>query len=204
MVITIARQFGSGGRDIGRKLSKRLSIPCYDKRLITIAARESGIDSEIIKSVDEKATNSLLYSLSMGAAAALDGGFQIDPELPMNDRLFLIQHDIIRKVSENPCIIIGRCGDYVLKNRPDCVKIFIYADLDKRTEYAINVHNVPREKAKAIVVKTDKSRANYYNYYASEKWGDPKNYDLCINSGSLGIDNCVELIEFYLKSRGMI
>ncbi len=204
MVITIARQFGSGGREIGRKLSKELSIPYYDKKLITLAAQESGIDPEIVKSVDERATNSLLYSLSMGAAAAIDGGFQINPELPMNDRLFLVQHDIIKQLAEKPCIIIGRCGDYVLRNRPDCVKLFIYADLDKRTEYAINVHNVPRDRAKAVVVKTDKTRANYYNYYASERWGDPEIYDLCINSGSLGIDGSVELIEFYLKQRGMI
>ena len=122
----------------------------------------------------------------------------------MNDRLFLVQHDIIKQLAEKPCIIIGRCGDYVLRNRPDCVKLFIYADLDKRTEYAINVHYVPRDRAKAVVVKTDKTRANYYNYYASERWGDPEIYDLCINSGSLGIDGSVELIEFYLKQRGMI
>ena len=204
MVITIARQFGSGGRDIGRRLSQKLSIPFYDKKLITLAAQESGIDPEIVKSADERANNSLLYSLSMGAAAAIDGGFQINPELPMNDRLFLIQHDIIKQLAEKPCIIIGRCGDYVLRNRPDCVKLFIYADLDKRTEYAVNVHNVPRDRAKAVVTKTDKTRANYYNYYASERWGDPGIYDLCINSGTLGIDGSVELIEYYLRQRGMI
>lgn len=204
MVITIARQFGSGGRIIGRILAEKLNIPFYDKKLITLAAEESGIDPELARSVDEKATNSLLYALSMGAAAAIDTTFQVDPVLPMNDRLFLVQHDIIKEVSEKPCVIIGRCGDYVLRDRKDCVKLFIYADLDKRVQYAISKYNVPEGKAKSIVTKTDKSRENYYNYYASEKWGDPNIYDLCINSGSLGTDGSVDLIISYLKLRGMV
>lgn len=204
MVITIARQFGSGGREIGRRLADKLSIPFYDKRLITIAAKESGMDPELLKSVDEKAANSLLYALSMGAAAAIDGGFYLTPELPMNDKLFLLQHDIIKKLSAEPCVIIGRCGDYVLKNRKDCVKLFIYADFDKRIDYAVKKHGVPPEKAKSVVSRTDKVRANYYNYYSSETWGDPNIYDLCINSGTLGTDGSVELICCYLKQRGMI
>lgn len=204
MVITIARQFGSGGRIIGRLLAEKLGIPFYDKKLITLAAEESGMDPELVKSVDEKATNSLLYALSMGAAAALDTAFQVDPVLPMNDRLFLVQHDIIKEIADKPCVIIGRCGDYVLRDRKDCVKLFIYADLDKRVEYAIKKYNVPEDKARSVVTKTDKSRANYYNYYASEKWGDPNIYDLCINSGALGTEGSADLIISYLKLRGMV
>lgn len=204
MVITIARQFGSGGREIGRTLAKKLGIGFYDKQLITLAAKESGIDPEIAKNLDEKASNSLLYSLSLGAAATFDGGFQIAPQLPLNDRLFLVQHDIIKKLSSEPCVIVGRCGDYVLKDRTDCVKLFIYADMDKRIRYAVDVHKVPKEKAPSIITKTDKTRANYYNYYSTGKWGDPNNYNLCINSGELGVTRCVELIEFYLRQRGMI
>ncbi|MDD6489006.1 MAG: cytidylate kinase-like family protein [Clostridia bacterium] len=203
MVITIARQFGSGGREIGRKLADKLGIKFYDKELISLAAKESGMSPEIFEEVDEKATNSLLYALSVGAVT-IGNNFSIVPNVPMNDRLFLLQHDIIKKVSADPCVIVGRCADYVLKDRKDCVKLFIYADLQKRIEYAVNVHDVPREKAPSVIQKTDKSRANYYNYYSTDKWGDPKNYDLCINSGSLGSDKSVELIEFYLKQRGMI
>lgn len=203
MVITIARQFGSGGREIGRKLADKLGIKFYDKELISLAAKESGMSPEIFEEVDEKATNSLLYALSVGAVT-IGNNFSIVPNVPMNDRLFLLQHDIIKKVSADPCVIVGRCADYVLKDRTDCIKLFIYADLQKRVEYAVKVHNVPREKAPSVIQKTDKSRANYYNYYSTDKWGDPKNYDLCINSGSLGSDKSVELIEFYLKQRGMI
>lgn len=203
MVITIARQFGSGGREIGRKLADKLGIKFYDKELISLAAKESGMSPEIFEEVDEKATNSLLYALSVGAVT-IGNNFSIVPNVPMNDRLFLLQHDIIKKVSADHCVIVGRCADYVLKDRTDCIKLFIYADLQKRVEYAVKVHNVPREKAPSVIQKTDKSRANYYNYYSTDKWGDPKNYDLCINSGSLGSDKSVELIEFYLKQRGMI
>lgn len=203
MVITIARQFGSGGRETGKKLAEKLGIKFYDKELISIAAKESGINPEIFERVDEKATNSLLYSLSVGAAT-IGNNFAITPQLPMNDRLFLLQHDIIKKVSAEPCVIVGRCADYVLKDRTDCIKLFIYADLQSRIDYAVKVHNVPLEKAPSIVRKTDKSRADYYNYYSTGKWGDPQNYDLCINSTELSKDKAVELIGFYLKMRGML
>lgn len=204
MVITIARQFGSAGRKIGHQLAERLGISYYDKNLLTLVAHESGMDPEVIEGIDEKATSSLLYSLSIGAAATLDGGFRIEPQLPMNDRLFLAQHDVIRKISADPCVIVGRCADYILRSREDRVSLFIYADIEKRTEYAIKEYNVNPKKAQSVVNKTDKSRANYYNYYSTGKWGDPNNYDLCINSGKLGIEGSVDLIEFFLKKRGMI
>lgn len=204
MVITIARQFGSGGRKIGCKLAEKLEIAYYDKNLINIVAKESGLDPEVIEGMDEKSTSSLLYSLSIGAAAVYDNGFRIEPQLPLNDRLFLAQHDVIRKISAKPCVIVGRCADYILSGRKDIVRLFIYADMDKRVEYAINEYDVNPKKAQSVVTKTDKSRANYYNFYASGKWGDPNNYDLCINSGILGIDGSVELIISYLKQRGMI
>ena len=203
MVVTIARQFGSGGREIGKALAKKLGIKFYDKQLISLAAKESGIDPDIAKKLDERASNSLLYSLSIGAAATLDG-FVIEPQLPLNDRLFLVQHDIIKKLAAEPCVIVGRCGDYVLKERTDCVKLFIYAQMEKRIKYAVDVHKVPKDKAPSIITRTDKTRANYYNYYSTKKWGDPENYNLCINSGELGITRSVELIEFYLRQRGMI
>lgn len=203
MVITIARQFGSGGREIGKKLADKLGIKFYDKELLTLAAKESGISPEVFERVDEKATNSLLYSLSIGAAT-IGNNFSIVPQVPMNDRLFLLQHNIIKKISADPCVIVGRCADYVLRDRTDCIKLFIYSDLQSKIEYAVKVHNVPIEKAPSVIQKTDKSRANYYNYYSTGKWGDPQNYDLCINSGSIGREKSVELIESYLKIRGMI
>ena len=184
MVITIARQFGSGGRKIGQQLAEKLDIAYYDKNLLTLVAKESGMDPDIIENLDEKATNSLLYSLSIGAAATLD--------------------DVIRKISSDPCVIVGRCADYVLRNREDCVRLFIYADIEKRVEYAVHEYGVNSKKAQTFVSRTDKSRANYYNYYSTRKWGDPNNYDLCIDSGKLGIDGTVELIISYLRQRGML
>lgn len=202
MVVTIARQYGSGGRAIGKKLAEDLNIKFYDKELINLAAKESGISPEIFEKYDEKATNSLLYALSIGAAASM-GDYNLSPQLPMNDRLFLLQHDIIRKVSAEPCVIVGRCADHVLSERKDCVKIFIYADIEKRIKYAVDVYGIKQDKAKSIIKNVDKSRRNYYNYYADSEWGEPENYDLCINSGELGIDKSVELIKKYLILRGM-
>ncbi len=202
MVITIARQYGSGGRAIGKILAEDMNIKFYDKELINLAARESGISPEIFEQYDEKAANSLLYALSIGAAASI-GDYSISQQLPINDKLFLLQHDIIRKVSAEPCVIVGRCADYILADRKDCIKIFIYSDMESRIKYAVDVHNVPKEKARSVIKKVDKSRENYYNYYSDQKWGDPGNYDLCINSGKLGVESSAELIKDYLKLRGM-
>ncbi len=204
MIVTIARQFGSGGRKIGKLLSEKLDIAYYDKNLLTLVAKESGLDPDVVEGLDEKATNSFLYSLSIGAAATLDNGFRIEPQMPLNDKLFIAQHDVIRQISADPCVIVGRCADYILRKREDCVKLFIYADIEKRVEYAVSEYNVNPKKAQSVVSRTDKTRANYYNYYSTRKWGDPNNYDLCIDSGKLGIEGSVELIIFYLRQRGML
>ncbi len=196
-IITIARQFGSGGRKIGEALSKRLGIKCYDKELISIAAKESGIDPEIFNNVDEKATNSLLYSLSMGLysfSTSYNSG-----QLPVNDRLYLLQHKIIKQLASNePCIFVGRCADYVLKDRSDVVKLYIYADKDYRIKRAIETKGVKESKAEQTVAKTDKSRANYYNFYSGKKWGLTENYDLCINRTNLTDDQVVNIVVSYL------
>ncbi len=202
MVLTIARQFGSGGRKIGKKVADKLGIPFYDKKLITMAAKESGIDPEIIKTVDEKASNSLLYALSVGASNIYDSYHE--PPMPMNDKLFLIQHDIIKKVSVDPCVIVGRCSDYILRDRSDCVKVFIYADMNYRKKYAAEVYRIADEKTEAVINRIDKSRANYYQFYTDNVWGDIKNYDLCIDSGKLGVDGTARVLISYLKARGLV
>ncbi len=204
MVITIARQYGSGGKEIGKKLAKELGIRFYDKNLITLAAKESGLSPEFFEKYDEKASNSLLYSLSVGAAATIGNQYGVTQEISMNDKLFLIQNDVIKKVACEPCVIVGRCADYVLNDRSDCIKFFIYADIRKRIKYAADIYKVPKDKAESVIRRKDKSRSNYYNYYTNQKWGDPVLYNLCINSGELGVSRCVELIRFYLKERDMI
>ena len=200
-IITIGRQFGSGGREIGETLAKKLNIPYYDKELISLAAKESGMDAEVFNNVDERATNSLLYSLSMGIYS-FGSNFSGSGDLPVNDRLYILQHQIIKKLaSEGPCVIVGRCADYVLKDFDNCVNIFIHADMEYRKQRAIEIHDVKKNKAEQIINKTDKVRANYYGFYSGQKWGFAQNYDLSVDSSKLTKDQAVELIEAYLKIR---
>ena len=198
-IITIARQFGSGGREIGEELAKSLGVKCYDKELISLAAKESGIDPEVFENVDEKATNSLLYSLSLGINSF--GANYGSAQLPVNDRLYLIQHKIIKQLAdEGPCVFVGRCADYVLKDRNDTLKLFIYADMDYRIKRVIESKDIKDSKAEHIIDKTDKSRANYYNFYSGKKWGLTENYDLCINRTRLTTQQVVDIVKSYLNA----
>lgn len=198
-IITISRQFGSGGREIGEALAESLGVKCYDKELISLAAKESGVDPEIFNNVDEKATNSLLYSLSLGLYS-FGSNFNAD-SLPVNDKLYLLQHKIIKKLaSEEPCVIVGRCADYVLKDNKNILRLFICADMDYRIERAVKFKGVKRDKAAQVINKTDKSRANYYSFYSGMKWGEPANYDLCVNRTKLSTEQAVGVIKGYLEA----
>lgn len=197
IIITIGRQYGSGGRIIGQKLAKDLNIPCYDKELLTIAAKESGFSEEIFKTMDEKPTGSFLYSLVTGTYANSYTG----NHLPLNHKLFLAQFDTIRSIADKgSCVIIGRCADYALADyNVNCVNVFIHADLQHRVERAINEYGISPEKAEEIVQKTDKQRASYYNFYSDKKWGAVDHYDITLDSGKLGIDNTVEMIKHFIS-----
>lgn len=198
-VITISRQFGSGGREIGRLAAEALGIKYYDNELITIAAKESGIAPELFENAEKTASNSLLYSLAMGTYSMV-GGVPSMLEMPLNDRLFLIQSDVIKRLAqESPCVIIGRCADYVLRDNPNCLNVFIHADLENRIKRATSSYNLPLAKCDDVIQKTDKKRATYYNYYTSRKWGRSENYDLCINSSCLGVAKSAEVIVDFAK-----
>ena len=200
-IITIGRQFGSGGRSIGEKLSQKLGIPFYDKELISLAAKESGMDPDVFKDVDEKAANSLLYSLSMGLYS-FGSGFSAMGDLPVNDKLYLLQHKIIKEIAEKEnCVIVGRCADYVLRDNPNCVNIFVSSNMAFRKEQSVKKHGIDAERAEHIINKTDKSRANYYSFYSGQKWGMAENYDLCIDSSKLSEEKIVDLIADYIKMR---
>lgn len=194
MVITISRQFASGGREIGQKLAKKLNFNFYDKELIYKAAEMSGISPDILKEFDEKASSSLLYSLSLGASSIING-FSGTSQLPINDRVFIAQQQLIKEYAKHNCIIVGRCADYILKGTKNCIRIFIYADFSFRRERAISIEGIDESSVNSVIAKKDKTRANYHNYYADTKWGDFNNYDFCINSAFLGTDGTVELIE---------
>ena len=198
-IITISRQYGSGGREIGEKLAKKLNIPYYDKELILRAAKESGFAESTFENAEKKATNSLLYSIAMGlnAYGSRDIGFT---HLSLDDQVYITQSNVIRKVAkEGPCVIVGRCADYVLNDLPNVIHIFVWADLEYRKERAVKIYNMPEEKIEENILKMDKQRANYYNYHATEKWGRAENYHLSIRSDYVGIDNAVKLIEDYVK-----
>ena len=189
-IITISRQYGSSGHEIGKKLAEAMGVPFYDNELIKMAAKKSGYSEEALEAADQTASNSLLYSLSMFGNTA--GMF----DLPLNDKLFLIQSDIIRKIADtSSCVIVGRCSDYILEERKDCLHVFIHANVETRIRTAIGQYHLPEEKAPALVQKMDKKRATYYNYYTGNKWGDHEKYHLSLDSGLFGVDGSVELLK---------
>lgn len=198
-IITISRQFGSGGREIGQKLAQLWNIPFYDNELITRAARESGFAEATFENAETHANNSLLYSIARGNIVfnGAEGGYS---GLSLDDRIYLAQADVIRKcASEGPCVIVGRCADYVLRKLDNVVNIFIYADMPFRIERAMRIDNMPKEKIEDSIIKIDKRRANYHNFHTGEKWGVVDNYSLCINSSRVGIDKAVECIKLYVE-----
>lgn len=193
-VITISRQFGSGGHEVGEKLAKRLELPFYDKELIALAAKKSGFSEEVFSDVDEKATSSLLYSMVMGSYAF---GTRVPGinEMPINDKLFIIQSDIIKKAAaEGPCVIVGRCADYILRDDPRRLSVFVHAPLDERVRRAREEYGVQEPNLESFVLRQDKARASYYNYFATGKWGQSREYDLCVSS-HMGIAAAVATIK---------
>lgn len=200
MVITIGRQYGSGGREIGRRLAKELDIPYYDKELLVEASKQSGICEELFENHDEKPTKSFLYSLMTGVQTH-GGAAPMYLDMPLNHRMFLAQFDAIRKLAgEGPCVVVGRCADYVLRDQKNVINVFLKADMEHRRERAIERGAEP-QKAEETVRKNDKDRAAYYNYYATSTWGDVNNYDLCVDTGKLGYDGTVQLIIDYVHLR---
>jgi len=199
VVFTIGRQFGSGGRQVGKTLAEKLGIPFYDKELIAISARDSGLSEALFSNADEKATSSIFYSLVMGNYPMASGALGVT-EMPLNDQLFLIQSKTIKRLaSEGSCVIVGRCADYILRDMDNVVNIFVHADLKNRVERAVRVYEVPENKAEDVCLKADKQRANFYNYYSDRKWGMCRTYDLSLDSGMLGIEGCAEQIISFEK-----
>jgi len=193
-IITIGRQAGSGGREIGERLAKFFDIPFFDRELLSRAAKESGFCEEMIQMHDEKPTNSFLYNLVMDTYSF---GYNTSTfvDMPISHKVFLAQFDTVKKIaSEGPCVIVGRCADYALSDFDNVLKLFIYGDEKDRCDRLMKRYNFPEKEAIDMMNKTDKKRASYYNYYSSKKWGRAESYDLCINSSLLGVDGTVNLI----------
>lgn len=193
-VITIGREYGSGGRQIGQEIAKYFGIKCYDKELLEHAANESGICRELFENHDEKPTKSFLYSLVMDTYSFGYSNTSLT-DMPINHKIFLAQFDTIKKIaSEGPCVIVGRCADYALANHPNCFHVFVHADFEWRIK-RISMRNGKTEKeAKEMILRTDKSRASYYNYYTNKKWGSASGYHMSIDSSKFGIETAANVI----------
>lgn len=196
-IITISRQHGSGGREIGSLLAKKLGIPYYDNELIKIAAEQSGFDEKHFHDFDKSATNSFLYSLVRGVQYNVQHGSSFQS---FDDYIYMAQANAIKKIAEEgPCVIIGRCADHVLADNPDLIKIFIYADNEFRVNRVMEHEGLDRKKAEDSMKKTDKRRQNYYFHHTDVNWGDAKSYNLCVDSGKFGIEKAVNTILEYIK-----
>ena len=196
LIITIGRQYGSGGREIGRKLALRLGIPFYDRELISRAAKKSGFSEDLFEQLDKRATNSLLYSLTMFGSTGLNG-------MSLTDQLFLAQANIIREIADSgPAVLVGRRADHVLREYENRFDFFITGSVDDRLQ-RIQTHDdyeLSGKSPRAALEKMDKQRSTYYNYYTGKVWGKSDHYDLCINAGRLGVENSIEVILAYVNA----
>ncbi len=193
-IITVGRQYGSGGRYVARLLAEKLEIPYYDKELLAEVSKDSGICKDLLEEHDEKNSRSFLFSMMSGTQPIGDSS-SMYMDMPLNHRIFLAQFDTIRRIaSEGPCVIVGRCADYVLRDQENVLNVFIKANRDERIRRIVGIYGIDPLKAEERLKKADKQRAAYYNYYATGTWGDVNNYDLCLDTGALGISGAVELI----------
>ncbi len=194
LVITIGRKYGTGGREIGRKLADHLGIAFYDRELITRAAKKTGFDEKLFEQMDKRATNSFLYSLTMFGSVGLNG-------MSLTDQLFLAQSNIIREMAQNPCVIVGRCADHVLRDFDNRFDFFIHGSIAARVK-RIQTHGdyeIEGKTPESALERMDKQRSTYYNYYTGKIWGKSDHYDMCIDAGRLGVDDSVDIIARYVE-----
>ena len=203
LVITIERQYGSGGRDVGHKVAELIGAHCYDQDLIVMAAKKSGISEEALAAADEQASSSLLYTLAMGASMIYTNTTPM--AVPINDALFIAQSEIIRDLSESEdCVIVGRCADYILKDHKKLVKVFVQGDIDDRIERIMQRAGISKGDAKDRISKKDKKRSSYYNYYTGGKWGKADNYNRIVSTSKIGVEGAAKLIVEYAKTLGYL
>lgn len=198
-VITIARGFGSGGRTVGKMLAERLGIAYYDRELITLASEESGINPALFGKADESRRMPFFKRYNRAFGSRL-----ISPksdDFTSDDNLFNYQAKIIRELAEKEsCVIVGRCADYVLRDTPGVVRVFVHAPMDYCVEQVTRLFGLPPKEAEKQIEKTDRTRSTYYRYYTGNEWNNAANYDLCLNTAKLGFDKCADIIEHYVKT----
>ena len=196
MIISIGRQHGSGGREIARLLARELGIKCYDKEIVDEAAKHSDFSRDLINAYDEK---------RMSAFMLHAGGYGLNENFRLNMQVVSAQFDAIRKIaSKGDCIFVGRCADYILRDRSDLVSVVILGDMDERLKCLERRQGLDVATARKKIKEVDKDRSSFYKYYSDQVWGDAQNYDLCINSSRLGVEGTVKVIMDYIKTRGLI
>ena len=196
MIISIGRQHGSGGREIARLLARELGIKCYDKEIVDEAAKHSDFSRDLINAYDEK---------RMSAFMLHTGGYGLNENFRLNMQVVSAQFDAIREIaSKGDCIFVGRCADYILRDRRDLVSVFILGDMDERLKCLERRQGLDVAAARKKIKEVDKDRSSFYKYYSDQVWGDAQNYDLCINSSRLGVEGTVKVIMDYIKTRGLI
>ncbi|MGN8939133.1 AAA family ATPase [Bittarella sp. HCP28S3_D9] len=190
-IITISREFGSGGRTIGKEVAQCLGVPCYDKELVKQVATETGLDEGYVEQKGEDAPGSSWLACAFSAR-----GGQVGPSgLSVDDFLWAVQHRVIRELAEKgPCVFVGRCADYILRERQDCLHVFVHADPEVRADRIVRLYGESEKKPAKRLEEKDKKRRTYYKYYTGQEWGMSQNYHLCLDSGALGLDTCVDLI----------
>ena len=200
-VITLGRQLGSNGRIIGKALADKLGYSFYDKELIARAAKESGFSENLFDEMDEKSTTSFLYSLVMGVQSG-KGLYYHYNDMLNGDSLFRLQADLIKKIAEEgPCVIVGRCADYILRDNPHLIKLFLYANTEKRIKTLMERDNISEKEASSAVSKADKRRANYYNFYTNSTWGNVNNYHICLDTAALPTEKSIDFLYSYIKEK---
>ena len=200
-IVTIGRQYGSGGKEIGRRLAEELGVPFYDEKLVEAVAEATNAHPDVVKNADEKATNSFLYSLvASGGLRGINDAVRY--EMPINDKVFISQSKYIKEVAkEGGCVIVGRCADYVLDGNENLLRVFLYSDMESKKKRIMRLYSLNEKQAKDAIVKTEKTRKTYYNYYTDRSWGEMSSYDLCLNVGKIGIDETIEIIKDYIMKK---
>lgn len=196
-IITISRQFACGGHEIGKMIANRLGIDFYDKEIISIVAKKSGYSVEFVEETGELVNNSLLFNI---AAGGVYGGQILSGEMPISDKVYVAQYNIIREIAQKgPCVIVGRGADYILKDRNDCFNVFIHADMNFRKEFALKTYGLAQKNIEKEIAKRDKRRAAHYNHYTDNEWGATNNYHITLDSGAIGFEKCADTIVNIVK-----
>ncbi|MDR3230765.1 MAG: cytidylate kinase-like family protein [Synergistaceae bacterium] len=200
LVITISREFGSGGRQVGAQLAEKLGVAFYDRALIHLASVKSGLAPQVFDQAEEEATSKFLFNLAIGGYVSTGIFSQIN--VPICDQVFFAQSKTIEEIAEKEsCVIIGRCANYILRDHPGLVRVFVHGDAKDRLQRSIDEYGIPEDEAKTRLSQIDKGRKNYYEHYTNEEWGVLKSYDLAVNTSFAGIDGAVKVVGAMVESR---